>query len=195
MKLHASVVRPWSFLVPVTVAAVATVAIGLVAPAAFAAADKPRGIVWQDAVAPDHYFGIRFPGPFQMFSDPSETEAGHKGTTHGVRGIVPGAFGGSNTFVASCIVAPDDDRKPDERIKAVIERWEKRIVLDYRKPIDLDGNPGIEFQFADDVKVLRSRVYATPDRTCTVLVYWKPYSKPRDADLATFFDSFKLLSR
>lgn len=196
MKLHAPVARPWSHLVSVAaVLMVATTLAIAVARTAFAADGAERGTVWKDAVAPDGYFSIRFPGPYQAFTDASETEAGHKGTTVGVRGNVPAAFGGSNTFVASCIVAPDDDRSAHERIKGVIERWESRIVLQYRKPIELAGSPGVEFQFADDVKVLRSRVYATPDRTCTVLVYWKPYSKPNDADLATFFDSFKLLSR
>lgn len=184
-------------LVPVTAAVlrVATsLTIGLVATAAFAADGGSRGIVWQDAVASDRYFSIRFPGPFQMFSDPTETEAGHKGTTIGVRGNVPAAFDGSSMFVASCILAPTDDRKPAERINRVLEVWAERTDFEYRKPVDLDGTPGVEFQFADAVKVLRARVYATSDRTCTVLVHWKPYAKPSEADLATFFDSFKLLS-
>lgn len=192
MKLHASVARPRSLRIPVAV--VMMLAIGVVGPVAFAA-EEVRGIEWRDAVAPDGYFQIRFPGPFQTFSDPAETESGHKGTTIGVRGNVPAAFGGINTFVASCIATPEDRRSAKDRIKEVIERWEDRTVLAYRKPVDLAGNPGVEFQFADDVKVLRSRVYATPDRTCTVLAHWKPYSKPSEADLATFFDSFKLLSR
>jgi len=192
MKLHASVARPWSLRILVSV--VMMLGIGVVGPVAVAA-EEGRGVEWRDAVSPDRYFKIRFPGPFQAFSDPAETESGHKGTTTGVRGNVPAAFGGTNTFVASCIAAPDDDRSARDRIKDVIERWEARTVLAYRKPVDLDGDPGVEFQFADDVKVLRSRVYATPDRTCTVLVHWKPYSKPNESDLATFFDSFKLLSR
>lgn len=197
MKLHAPAAHPWSRLVSVAaVQLVATTfALALVAPVVFAAEGAERGIVWKDATAPDGYFGIRFPGRFQSFSDPAETEEGHKGTTIGVRGNVPAAFGGSNTFVASCVVAPDDDRSANDRIKGVIERWESRIALQYRKPIELAGVPGVEFQFADDVKVVRSRVYAMPDRTCTLLVHWKPYSKPSDADLATFFDSFKLLER
>jgi hypothetical protein len=192
MKLHAPVARPRSLRILVAVAI--ALGIGIVGPLAFAA-EAGRGIEWRDAVAPDRYFQIRFPGPFQAFSDPAETESGHKGITTGVRGNVPAAFGGTNTFVASCIAAPDDERSAKDRIKEVIERWEARTVLAYRKPVDLDGNPGVEFQFADDVKVLRSRVYATADRTCTVLVHWKPYSKPSEADLATFFDSFELLSR
>lgn len=167
---------------------------GAAAPAS-AAEEGSHGIQWRDAEAPDGYFRIKFPGAPQAFDDPSETEAGHQGRTIGVRGNVAAAFGGANTFVASCIVAPDDDRSAQDRIKGVIERWESRIILQYRKPIELQGAPGVEFQFADDVKVLRSRVYAFPDRTCTVLVYWKPYSKPSEADLTTFFDSFKLTSR
>lgn len=191
MKLHAPVARSWFVLAPV----VAVLTAAMFPAMAFAADDASHGIEWRDAVASDGYFSIRFPGPFQLFDDPAETEAGHKGKTIGVRGNVPAAFGGANTFVASCIVAPDDDRSAQDRIKGSIEHWEKRIVLKYRKPVELDGNPGIEFEFSDDVKVLRSRVYALPGRTCTVLVYWKPYSKPSEADLATFFDSFKILPR
>ena len=197
MKLHARLVRSSSSCSSaVALLAVAMgVAIGVAGRAAFAADDDTHGIAWQDAIAPDRYFSIRFPGRYQTFSDPAETEDGHKGQTIGVRGTVPGAFGGSSTFVASCIVAPDDDREAQARIGAVLEHWKSRTVLAYQKPIELDGSPGVEFQFADDVKVLRSRVYATPDRTCTVLVFWKPYSKPREADLVTFFDSFQFLPR
>jgi hypothetical protein len=186
---------PWSRPLVVLLVATALAVGGVAAAPAFAADEGSHGTQWQEAVAPDGYFRIKFPGAPQAFDDPSETEAGHKGRTIGVRGNVAAAFGGANTFVASCIVAPDDDRSAHDRIKGVIERWEKRIILQYRKPIELAGNPGVEFQFADDVKVLRSRVYATPDRTCTVLVYWKPYSKPSEADLTTFFDSFTLLAR
>lgn len=144
---------------------------------------------WREALPPDRFFRILIPGPFQTFDDSAEVD-GLKGETKGVRATLPGAFGGSNTYVASCVTAKGDDRTTKQRLQASIDQWEKLTALHWRKPLEQGGVPGVEFQLADDIKVIRVRSWAPAGRTCTILMHWRPFSKPPDADIAKFFDSF-----
>lgn len=160
------------------------------APLDATASDSTR---WREARPPNGYFQILIPGPFDAFADPAETDNGVKGEVNGVRANLPGAFGGKTQYAASCVVAPGDTRTQKERIQAGMDHWERLTVLHWRKPIELQGVPGVEFQLADDLKVLRLRVYAPEDRTCTLLMHWRPFSKPTDAHIAKFFDSFQIL--
>jgi hypothetical protein len=52
------------------------------------------------------------------------------------------------------------------------------------------GTQGTEFQLSDPKKTLRVRVFAPAERTCTVLVQWNQWAKPREEDIARFLDSF-----
>jgi hypothetical protein len=149
---------------------------------------------WREAAAPDRSFRVEMPGPFQTFSDPTETEEGLKGRTEGVRAALPGAFGGSNIYVASCLIAKDP-RSAEQRARAGMEHWQNLKPLHYMKPITLGDVPGYEFQLNDDLKVIRSRVYGLSDRTCTLLMHWRPFSKPPDPEITRFFDSFQLTKR
>jgi hypothetical protein len=167
--------------------------VALVALAASVGAAAPDG--WREARSPDGYFRIEMPGAFQPFAEDTETKDGIKGRTTGVRANVGAAFGATNAYVASCLVPLGDERTPEERVRAGMEYWQKLKPLHYHKPVKLGDVPGVEFQLSDDVKVIRSRVYAPGDRTCTLLMHWRPFAKPPDAEIDRFFDSFRLTSR
>jgi hypothetical protein len=151
-------------------------------------ADDGRG--WREAQPPDRFFRVEIPGPFEPFSDATELEGGLKGRIDGVRATLPGAFGGSNIYVASCVVAKDP-RSAEERARAGMEHWQKLKPLHYMKPVKLGDVPGYEFQLNDDLKVIRSQVWGFADRTCTLLMHWRPFSKPPDPEITRFFGSFQ----
>jgi hypothetical protein len=172
------------------------VVVTLLAHPVLAAEPKPASTEgWREARSPDRSFRVEIPGPFETFSDTTETDGGIHGRTEGVRATLPGAFGGTNVYVASCLVATNDSRGAEERARSGAEHWKKLKPLHYLKPVNLGSAPGFEFQLSDDIKVIRSRVYGLPDRTCTLLLHWRPFSKPPDAQIARFFDSFQVTKR
>lgn len=153
---------------------------------------KPGPDGWYDAKPPDASFEVRIPGPYQAFLDAGSNDRGVKTRTAGVRANVPGAFGGSVAYVASCNHPEQESRDAKDRLQAGIDQWMELSELQYRKPIEQAGVPGVEFQLKDDVKVLRARLFAPPDgRLCTVLLHWRPFAKPSDADIAKYLDSFR----
>ncbi len=150
---------------------------------------------WYDASPPGASFVVRFPGVFQGFVEDGTTEAGAVTSTVGVRATLTAAFGSQTSYVASCIQQKNDKRTQKERLQSIIDRWDTIGAMRYRKPLESASMPGLEFEMADDVKVLRGRLYAPANGTCTLLVSWRPAAKPSDADLEKFFDSFKLAKR
>ena len=147
---------------------------------------------WYDARPPDNAFRIRMPAVFQAFSEDDTTEKGDATRTNGVRASAVGAFGGNTSYVASCIDRAHDKRSAQERLRSVVDHWAELGLMNYRKPLELAGHPGFEFEMKDDVKLIRVHIYATRTGTCTVLLSWRPFAKPSDADLAKYFDSFQL---
>lgn len=152
---------------------------------------KPGADGWYDARPIDDSFGVRVPAVFQAFNEDSTSESGAATHTRGVRTNVAAAFGGVTNYVASCITQEGDSRTPEQRLEAVVGRWEKAGMMRFRREMALGQSPGFEFEMADDVKVIRARIYAPKAGTCTVLVSWRPYAKPSDADLEKYLDSFK----
>jgi hypothetical protein len=152
---------------------------------------KPGADGWYDARPIDDSFVIRVPSVFQVFNEDSTSESGAATRTIGVRANVVAAFGGVTNYVASCITQKGDTRTPSVRLEHIVRHWEDMGMMRYKRPIELGQIPGFEFEMADDVKVIRARAYAPKAGTCTVLVSWRPYAKPSDADLEKYLDSFK----
>ncbi|RIK96413.1 MAG: hypothetical protein DCC71_22445 [Proteobacteria bacterium] len=182
--------------------ACAAIALALASPARAAdpkpdaPAAKPGPDGWYDAAPPDASFEVRLPGAFEATVDDGPDDEGVLMHSSGVRATVPGAFGGSTAYAAHCNRLEGEARTPRERVLAGVEQWEKLRPLQYRKPIEQHGVAGIEFQLKDDVKVMRARIVAPPDgRTCTVLLHWRPFAKPREADVAKYLDSFRVRAR
>jgi len=147
---------------------------------------------WYDASPPDDSFEVRMPGVYRGFAEDGTTDAGTVTYTAGVRANLSAAFGAQTNYVASCIQQQGDERNATERLQAIIDRWEKLGTMRYRKAIASASQPGFEFEMADDVKVLRARLYAPARGTCTLLLTWRPAAKPSDADIEKFFGSFAL---
>jgi hypothetical protein len=147
---------------------------------------------WFDARPPDDSFRVRLPVAYRGFGEKGQTEAGVATHTVGVRANAVGAFGGATNYVASCIVQENDARSPKERLQAVVDRWEKLGLMRFRQQLDGGPHPGFDFEMADDVKVIRARIYAPKQGTCTILLSWRPFAKPSEADIAKFLDSFEL---
>jgi hypothetical protein len=160
-----------------------------------AAAPKPGPDGWYDARPIDESFVVRVPGVYQSFSEDGKTSAGAATHTVGVRANVPAAFGSVTLYVASCIRQQGDTRTPSERVQAVVDHWKKLGRMRFQRPIESGPDPGFEFEIADDVKVIRSRIYAPAVGTCTVLTSWRPYAKATDADIEKYLDSFEFLGR
>jgi hypothetical protein len=157
---------------------------------------KPGPDGWYDASPPDNSFNVRMPGVYRGFAQDGTSDAGALTYIVGVRAILSAAFGGQTDYVASCIQHEGDKRNPKERLQAIIDRWDERGgTKRYRKYIPSESQPGFEFEFTDDVKVLRARLYAPAAGTCTLLVTWRPAAKPSDADIEKFFGSFALTKR
>lgn len=156
---------------------------------------KPGPDGWYDAVAPDASFEIRMPGVYRGFADETKTDAGVVTSTVGVRTNLAAAFGASTTYVASCTRQQGDARSAKERLQTVIDGWESRGTMQYRKPLESAKQPGIEFEMADDVKVLRVRVFAPAAGTCTLLVTWRAPATPSEAEFEKFFGSFRIARR
>lgn len=156
---------------------------------------EPGADGWYDASPPDASFRVRMPGVYRGFAEDGTNEAGAVTYTVGVRADLSAAFGVQTNYVASCIQQKGDTRNAKERLQAVIDRWEKLGTMRYRKFIEGKPQPGFEFEMADDVKVLRARLYAPAAGTCTLLITWRPPAKPSDADIEKFFGSFALAKR
>jgi len=156
---------------------------------------KPGPDGWYDASAPDDSFKVRIPGLFRGFVEEGTSDAGAVTHTVGVRANLSAAFGSETTYTASCIRQKGDKRSARERLQANIDRWDALGSMRYRKQIDSASQPGFEFEMADDFKVLRVRLFAPAQGTCTVLLTWLPVAKPSDADIEKFFNSFALTKR
>ncbi len=156
---------------------------------------QPGADGWYDARPFDDSFAVRIPGVFQAFTEDGKTEAGGPSRTVGVRANVTAAFGGVTNYAASCTTQKRDTREPKQRLQSVIDHWESLGMMRYRRPVESDAVPGFEFEMADDVKVIRTRIYAPKAGTCTVLVSWRPYAKPSDADIDKYLDSFRFTRR
>ena len=150
---------------------------------------------WYDASAPDGSFKVRIPGVFRGFAEEGTNEAGAVTYTVGVRANVSAAFGATTNYTASCIQQKGDKRSAKQRLQTIIDHWDKLGSTRYRKHIDSASQPGFEFEMADDFKVLRVRLFAPAQGTCTVLLTWLPVAKPSDADIEKFFNSFALTKR
>jgi hypothetical protein len=150
---------------------------------------------WYDASPPDNSFKVRMPGMYRGFAEDGTTDAGSVTYTVGVRANLSAAFGVQTSYVASCIQQKGDNSNAKERLQAMIDRWDKLGTMRYRKHIASASQPGFEFEMADDVKVLRARLYAPAAGTCTLLLTWRPAAKPSDADIEKFFGSFALAKR
>lgn len=150
---------------------------------------------WYDASPPDDSFNVRMPGVYRAFAEDGTTDAGAVTHTVGVRANLSAAFGAQTSYVASCIEQQGDKRNAKERLQSMIDRWDKLGTMRYRKHIASASQPGFEFEMADDVKVLRARLYAPAAGTCTLLLSWRPAAKPSDADIEKFFGSFALARR
>ena len=156
---------------------------------------KPGADGWYDARPIDDSFSVRMPAVFQAFTEEGKTEAGVATRTVGVRANAGAAFGGVTSYAASCVTQNGDTRPPKQRLQDVVGHWESRGMVSFRRPIESGSYPGVEFELADDVKVIRSRVYAPKLGTCTVLMSWRPFAKPSDADIDKFLDSFQFTRR
>jgi hypothetical protein len=150
---------------------------------------------WYDASPPDGSFKIRMPGVYSGFAEDGTTDSGAVTYTVGVRANLSAAFGVQTGYVASCIQQKGDKRNAKERLQSMIDRWDKLGTMRYRNHIDSASHPGFEFEMADDVKVLRARFYAPANRSCTLLLTWRPPAKPSDADIEKFFGSFEIAKR
>lgn len=153
---------------------------------------KPGADGWYDARATDDSFVVRVPAAFQAFSEDSKSESGAAMRTVGVRVNKVAAFGGKTSYLASCIIQKGDARTQQQRLENIVAQWEQKGMMRFRRPIELGPTPGIEFEMADDVKVIRARAYAPKAGTCTVLVSWPPYDALDEAVVAKYLDSFKL---
>ena len=156
---------------------------------------KPGPDGWYDARPIDESFVVRIPGAYQPFSEDGKTAAGAVTHTEGVRAKVTAAFGAVTLYVASCIREKGDTRTQKERLQASADHWKKLGVMRFQRPIESGPDPGFEFEIADDVKVIRSRIYAPAAGTCTVLTSWRPYARSTDADVERYLDSFQVTRR
>ena len=157
---------------------------------------KPGPDGWYDASPPDNSFKVRMPGVYREFAEDGTTDAGTVTSTVGVRADLSAGFGLQTMYVASCIQQKGDKRSAKDRLQSIIDRWDNLAgTMRYGEHIDSTSQPGFEFEKADDVKVLRARLYAPAAGTCTLLVTWRPAAKPSDADIGKFFGSFALAKR
>jgi len=156
---------------------------------------KPGADGWYDARPIDESFLVRIPSVFQAFAEQGRSEDGAATLTVGVRAKVTAAFGGATIYFATCVDQEGDEREPEERLREVIDHWEQRGMMRFRRPVEAGSIPGFEFEIADDVKVMRSRIYAPKVGTCTVLISWRPFAKPSDADIDKYLDSFQFTKR
>lgn len=173
---------------------VALFVFGCVAFAARAAenAAGPGADGWYDASPPDGSFRVRGPVPFQAFTQEDEKDRADKARIDGVRASQAAAFDGLTKYVASCAVQPGDARSATARLDETLATWKKQAEFLYRRPVRNGKLDGIEFEIADPQKTLRVRVFAAPSRTCTLLVQWNHYAKPREDEIVRFLDSFAL---
>jgi hypothetical protein len=160
-----------------------------------APAPKPDADGWYQATPIDASFVVQIPALFQAFSEEGKTESGAVTRTVGVRGKARAAFGGVTSYIATCVEQEGDERDQNDRLRAVINRWTDRGILRFQRQLETGPIPGYEFEIADDVKVMRSRIYAPKTGTCTVLISWRPFAKPSDADIARYLDSFQFSER
>jgi hypothetical protein len=145
---------------------------------------------WYDASPSDASFRVRMPAVSQAFTKDGTNDAGVATHTVGVRADVTAAFGGQTNYLASCTQQEHDERTAKERLQAIIDRWTRLGRVRYRSQLGADSQFGFEFEIVDDVKVIRSRIYAPDSRTCTVLLSWRPYAQPSDADIEKYLGSF-----
>lgn len=160
--------------------------------AAFGArAADPAADGWREARPPDGSFRVRMPAEFESFQQESEKDPDRTLFTQGVRATQSAALGGKTLYVASCVALARDARGARERIEETVAQWAGQSQLHYRAPVRAGSLDGVEFEISDRVKKMRVRVFAPRDRTCTLLVQWNLYAKPRAADVTRFLDSFE----
>jgi len=150
---------------------------------------------WFEGRPPDGSFQVMGPVAFEAFTQEDAKDPAHQLVTQGVRGTQPAAFDGKTLWVASCVERRDDARSESERIQETLAQWAKQARPAYQRPVKAGALDGVEFEIADRTKTIRVRVFAPPRRTCSVLVQWQHYAKPRPEDVARFFDSFTPTSR
>lgn len=172
---------------------VTCVASAACATAAHAADAKPDADGWYEGIAPDGSFRVRGPVPFEPFTQSPNSEA--KSTTAGLRAAKRGAFDGKTQYIASCVRDPADARSADERIEASAADWKEQADFRYRRTVEAGAQRGTEFELSDPKKTLRVRVFAPPERTCTIIAQWNVWAKPREADVTRFLESFELRQR
>lgn len=156
---------------------------------------KPGPDGWYEARSTDGSFVVRVPGLFQAFTEDGKSKTGVPTHTVGVRANVGAAFGSATSYVASCISRKGDERTPKARLESVVGYWESIGVMRSQRPAGLGPIPGFEFEMADDVKVMRARIYAPKVGTCTVLLSWRPFAKPSEADIDKYLGSFQFTKR
>lgn len=139
-------------------------------------------------ISPDGSFRVRGPVAFH----PLATEDAHEPVrTVGVEAVQHGAFDGVTKYVASCVVDAADRRGAAQRIEATLARWKAQAPFQYQTDVEIGKLAGVEFQLSDRQKTLRVRVVAPPGRTCTVLVQWNRFAKPRAEAVDRFLASFE----
>lgn len=145
-----------------------------------------------EGVPSDGSFRVRGPAAFRPLA--SEGKSGSENTV-GVESSEAGAFDGVTKYVASCVREDGDRRDAAARIEETLAHWQRQAAFQYRKDVQIGKLAGVEFQIADRRKAMRVRVLAPPGRTCTLLVQWNHFAKPRAADVERFLASFELAKR
>lgn len=150
---------------------------------------------WFEGRPPDGSFRVRGPVSFESFRQDDDKDPARKLVTQGVRGTEPAAFDGKTLWIASCIERTDDARSESERIEETIAQWAMQARPAYQRPVTAGALAGVEFEIGDQTKTIRARVFAPAHRTCTLLVQWNRYAKPRPQDVQRFFESFTPTAR
>jgi hypothetical protein len=160
-----------------------------------AATPKPAADGWYDGVPPDGSFHVRGPVAFQSYAQEDKEKPKESARTQGVRAIQAGAFDATTKYIATCVVDPSDTRGDKARLASTLVKWTVQADVAYQRPVTAGKLTGVEFQIADPQKTLRVRLFAAPERICTLYVQWNPYAKPRDEDIDRFLGSFALGKR
>lgn len=178
-----------------TCAASIAIAFGATAVRAAEPSAVPGPDGWFEGAPPDGSFRVRGPVRFEAFSQ--EDARGSTGTdlTQGVRATQPAAFDGTVRYIASCVERKPDTRSSAERMDESLAYWAGQVDFAYRREVAVGTEKGVEFQIADPNKAMRVRVYAPRGRTCTWLVKWDHFAKPRMEDVGRFLESFELRAR
>ena len=159
--------------------------------ASAANAEAEASATAHEGVPSDGSFRVRGPVAFGRLA--SEGKRGSENTV-GVEASQAGAFDGTTKYIASCVrEAPD--AAAAKRIEETLAHWQKQAAFQYRKDVKVGRLAGVEFQIADRRKAMRVRVLAPPGRTCTLVVQWNHFAKPRAAEVEGFLGSFELLKR